>query len=531
MHGESQSQVNSQSAGVVANTLRAELETRRNAGTPFQLREVVKLMVPLCTEVAELHGDDQYFFVHPSCIIYASNSVSLDITTAGQLPDLTRDRACIPPEGRQGALGDARASVFSLGAIFYEMVTGESVGPGMRRPSELVPGLPPSFEVLVGKALVAEPAHRPGDLNALAQALHRNDPNASIPPPPADMSHHDHGEHIDVDVSLSMMPPPPTGATPKISVIPEPPSLTPVTVSTAMPSSGAAPGSGAGATERLAQLKASLEADPRPRYVVVKDGMDHGPFSAVELLQQLATGTFCSEHVLRDTLSQDQKAITDWKEFAPFARQAKLGQEAAEQRQALEQTVTAEKKSLRFKAMIGGGVLVVVGAGLFGWWMRERAKEENELTVSEQRGQSVDFDGGIAGPKKTKWGGGPWKGGSAGPGGPRPIIPGGMSCEGAKNKYVTDYAIGGAKGPPDLTAGHYGAVLNKGTYLNACGVPFNMAVSICAAVQNGRAVGVTVTTKPPNAGIARCVDGQIRSMGFPANPRLDIAYTHFKASE
>ena len=27
-------------------------------------------------------------------------------------------------------------------------------------------------------------------------------------------------------------------------------------------------------------MKASLESDTRPRYVVVKDGMDHGPFSA-----------------------------------------------------------------------------------------------------------------------------------------------------------------------------------------------------------------------------------------------------------
>jgi hypothetical protein len=32
-------------------------------------------------------------------------------------------------------------------------------------------------------------------------------------------------------------------------------------------------------TEQLAALKRSLEADRSPRYVVVKDGMDHGPFA------------------------------------------------------------------------------------------------------------------------------------------------------------------------------------------------------------------------------------------------------------
>jgi hypothetical protein len=56
-----------------------------------------------------------------------------------------------------------------------------------------------------------------------------------------------------------------------------------------------------------------------------------------------------------------------------------------------------------------------------------------------------------------------------------------------------------------------------------------MGVNICAAVQNGRAVGVTVRTSPPSAGIAGCIAGQIRGMAFPAHPRLDIAYTNFSA--
>ena len=64
-------------------------------------------------------------------------------------------------------------------------------------------------------------------------------------------------------------------------------------------------------TERLAEVKAALESDPRPRYVVVKDGIDHGPFSAVELLQQIATGSFVGTQVLRDTLSTDERAIDD----------------------------------------------------------------------------------------------------------------------------------------------------------------------------------------------------------------------------
>jgi hypothetical protein len=83
---------------------------------------------------------------------------------------------------------------------------------------------------------------------------------------------------------------------------------------------------------------------------------------------------------------------------------------------------------------------------------------------------------------------------------------------------------------PDLTAGQFGAVLNRGTYLNSCGVPPSMSVSICAAVQNGRAVGVTVRTDPPNGGIAGCIRGQVSSMSFPSNPRLDVSNTVFQAT-
>src|SRR5262249_33901436 len=82
-----------------------------------------------------------------------------------------RDRACLAPEERKGVEGDARASVFTIGAILYELLTSASVGPGMRRPAEVVPDISPGLEALLGKALVADPKHRPGDLAALAQAL------------------------------------------------------------------------------------------------------------------------------------------------------------------------------------------------------------------------------------------------------------------------------------------------------------------------------------------------------------------------
>ena len=88
--------------------------------------------------------------------------------------------------------------------------------------------------------------------------------------------------------------------------------------------------------------------------------------------------------------------------------------------------------------------------------------------------------------------------------------------------------IGGDHGPPDLSSADYSAVLDRGAYLSGCGVPESMAVDVCAAVQNGRARGVTVRTKPKNAGIERCVARAVRQLAFPSHPRLDVARTHFE---
>jgi hypothetical protein len=105
------------------------------------------------------------------------------------------------------------------------------------------------------------------------------------------------------------------------------------------------------------------------------------------------------------------------------------------------------------------------------------------------------------------------------------VLAGGMSCEQAMNTYSTELKMSGNK--PDITAGQYGAILNRGGYVVSCGAPFSMTVNICAAIQNGRAVGVTVVTKPPNRGVASCIASRIRSMSFPSHPALDVTRTVF----
>jgi len=507
---------------VAPGSLRAEMETRRAAGRRFTVKEAIGIIVPICTRLAALHAQGVRLFAHPSSLALDGSGVLEDRAHAA--PTLPRDRACLAPEERKGSEGDARATVFAVGAMLYELLTNASIGPGMRRPSEMVPDLPASLESILGKALVADPKHRPADLLALAQALHHVAPSASIAPPAADESHLDQDGDFEVDIRLSMIPP---SEMPQPSVIPRAAPLPRIS------GGGAYPGADNGAaaqradpTRRLADLKAALESDPRPRYVVIKDGMDHGPFSAVEALQQIASGQFVEGNVLRDTFTGDERFIKDWDEFAPFAEQAKLNRDIVHEKKQLDAVVATEKKGTQYKALIGVAVLGVFGAFAAGLWLRDRANRDHEREVQGEGAVSIDIDGGLGASTKKPGPGGPMPGGGVGPGN-HPVLPGGMSCEGARAKYVEDYD---KAAPPDLSAGAYGAVLNKGTYLNSCGVPSSMSVSICAAVQNGRAVGVTVTTTPKSAGVASCISGAVRSLSFPSHPRLDVTTTSFAAN-
>ncbi len=511
-------------AAVVPGTLRARLEELRARGTQLNLKQAVGIIVPICVEVANLHRAGHKLFVHPSSLVeddLGFYKVSLD--HAQKAPILPRDKACMAPEERSGQPGSQRASVFAVGAILYELVTGQSVGPGMRRPSEVVSSLPQGMEAVLAKALVSDPGHRPDDLNALAQALHQFAPPGSVPPPPpADVSHLDHDEGFEVDVSMSLMPPKPPGSSAKAA--PTPAAGSPYEMPVIAQPKAPAPASRPNATSELATLKARLESDPRPRYVVIKDGMDHGPFSAVELLQQIATHVFTEVDTIRDALTKDERTIKDWDEFAPFAENARLHRDIKAEKQAIERVVAQESKSTTTKAVLVAGVVGVLLAGAAVWFLTVRGSKNDDVSVKVDENSNIEVDGGLTGSKK----GGGGKGGRViGNSGGIPILGGGMSCEAAQAAYVEEMSMGGPRGQADLTANQYGAVMNSGTYFGHCGVPDNVGINICAAVQNGRAVGVTVTTRPRNPKYESCVAGAVRGLKFPSHPKLDVSRTTF----
>lgn len=500
------------------------MDSRRAEGRRLSLDDAIAVIVPVCIDLKERHARGEAHFVHPSAIASGPDGLMRIEPQLAVNPKDPRDRAALAPEVlRSNSPGDARASVFAVGAMLYEAVCGTPVGPGMRRPRDANPDLPEALEHLLAKALVADPSHRPDDLGALASAMHHLAPMKSIPPPDADVSKLDRSENFEVDIRLSIMPPERgPGVEPPPPSIPQP--IAPMSSAMSVQAQAQAQAQAQIArdpTRQLAVLKARLESDPRPRYVVNKERMDHGPFSAVELLQQIASHKFVGKDILRDELTGGSKEIDEWEEFAPFAQHARMHRDIAHEKKEVAKVEKAEKKAGAAKFIIGIVMAVaLLGVGIF-FVIKQVGSRKDGGDLSDDP-SAVDLSGGgsLKGGKKAASGGG---GGGKGGGG----FVGGMSYEAALNSNNQEISMGGAKGGPDLTDAQLSAPMRNAAFISGCGAPDSMKVTVKVAVKNGRAVGVSVYTNPSNQGVTACVDRHVRGLGWPPNSKMDFFTTTY----
>jgi hypothetical protein len=103
------------------------------------------------------------------------------------------------------------------------------------------------------------------------------------------------------------------------------------------------------------------------------------------------------------------------------------------------------------------------------------------------------------------------------------------SCEAAIARYNEQLTIGAARGPADITREAYASILQNGRYLSACSIPERTVFEICAAVKDGRAVGITIVSNPASPALNGCVRKAVARLKFPQNSRLDVTHTRFDA--
>ena len=250
--------------------------------------------------------------------------------------------------------------------------------------------------------------------------------------------------------------------------------------------------SGPNVAQQLATLKARLEADPRPRYVVNKQRMDHGPFNAVELLQQIASNQFVGTDELRDELSGQSRPISEWEEFAPFAQHAKIARDIKHEKKEVARVESAEKKSGAAKVIISvalilavgsaAAVVVLQGARLAKRRRERRGRERARLSTSTAASPANPADGAAAGAAEAAA-----ARGAAGAAG---------SAEATKprsTRTTSRSTSAAAAGPISPTRSSAGRSRTRRSSA-AAARPTSMKVTVKVAVKMGRAVGVSVYT-------------------------------------
>jgi hypothetical protein len=491
----------------------------------MSLEEAVAVLVPVCMDLNERHGRGERLYVHPSAIAPGADGLARLDPRLASAPTQPFDKHCIAPElQRTLEPGDACSSVFSVGAMLYEMVTGLHIGAAMKRPREIEPSLPDSLEVLIGKAIIGDRAHRPADLGALASALYHAAPRKSIHPPEVSEARLDASAQLEVDVRFSMLPPSvaPNRDTSYVKRVDgQGPDLGDPFGQPVIDRTKQAPRRGPDdATAQLGALKHRLESDPRPRYVVNKDKMDHGPFSAVELLQQIASHAFVGEDGLRDEISGQHMPIAEWDEFSPFAAQAGLLREKRAEEKAVVRAADADKKRGIASSILAVSLIIALAGVGTVWFLTRRGTRNEDVVVSNDRGGEVVINGDIKGKKKAAGGAGHAGGGGGGG------FSSGQSYEAVLASNNESITMGESTGP-DLTNAQLAGPLRHASFVTSCGAPDDMKVQVRVAVRMGTPIGVTVQTTPASAGVAACIERAVRGLRWQANPKTDFVTTNY----
>jgi hypothetical protein len=350
---------------------------------------------------------------------------------------------------------------------------------------------------------------------------------------------------IDVDIAASLAPPGTSnrGAAGAAVQVPET-SLLPISiVSDAAPANAAqtaiqAPAlqtaTARGQADELAAVTARLVANDAPRWVAVKNGMDHGPFTARELIKLIVDGEVQEQHLLFNMASNERKPLAEYRDFQPFVQQYKIRRDEHEHAVALDRSKKVETRSNAAKFAILAvsiGAVALIGGSYFlnRKAAGERKRSEADLAALYETGQvRITGTAGILQFQPRTGGKGRASGRSSGSG-----SSGFSSYEDAMNQAMElgDATKGG--GERQLTSSDVAGVMNRelnrmfgcvGEELRHGGKLGNVVIDL-AILGSGNVAGASVHSG--SAGFQRCLAAKLKEVRFPSfpAPRMGARYS------
>ena len=457
--------------------------------------------------------------------------------------------AHLAPELKEGDAPTIAADVFSFGAVAYSLFTGRAPGADFVAPSEVHEHASDELDAWLIQCLAADPAERfptPADaLKALGPLLKGA--------PKSDGSE-EFGVAIQVQKGGASRPS--AASVPTPTPAPRAPSSADPFAAQPAPEPAAAPAPASGGVDLGATL-AEIEENDGHHWLVVKDGLDHGPFSGREVVRMIVDGEISREHMVSNMDTGERRTVAEWPQFGGFASHYEAKVEQAETAKAVEAAESSEQRASRTKLFVALGIIGLVLVAGVAFVMTRNAAQEGpaerasldglyEMGEIEIQGTAESLpmpgQGGHAAGGRRHGGG---HGGAHGTGGGAGGAGGGdqdgaggagLSYEDAMNRVVEmgDISQGGGAGGGQLSSSTVAGVMNRhvGRLYTRCVIPeqqrggnFASATIDIAILGSGQVQGASA--RQGSAAFRACINRTVRTVRFPSfgAPRMGARYS------
>jgi serine/threonine protein kinase len=495
------------------------IQERDRDGEPLSLRGVYNVIAHLCSALSYAHEKGPHGTLRPSVVWvtrggrvkvrdFGVGQVLLD--SAGPSAFKDADHACLAPEVKRGEAPSARSDVFGIGAILYELLTTKSPGADFVAPSKVRADIPPEVDRILLDCLAIDPSERFESPEAVRAALIPFVTQANSLPPPADTG-------VSIDVVINSVAPPADIDVPMLSLMPQ-----------ASFSPPPPPKRG------LMSLINQLSADSKQRWMVARDKMDHGPFSARELIERLNIGGFNGDDPTFNVETGERRPLREWPQFREFILQREHQDTRAAEEAARFHAQKSEKRSTAMKWLVAVSVVGLIAISV-GGFLLSRSSDAREAASTQlddlfKLGKITTGEAGLLPdqPIQTR------KRSSSSAPTPLKRRNGFSTYEEAMSRAVAIGDASQAGGEGRLTGGQVASVMNRNLnrFYNKCvlpevnsgGKPGNVKVDLAIA-GNGSVLGATVRSGSPT--FQGCMSNQIKSVRFPTfgAPRMGARYS------
>ncbi len=493
------------------------IQRRDRDGDPISLRGIYNVVAHLCSALSYAHEKGPHGTLRPSVVwVTRGGRVKVRDFGVGQVLFASvgrsafddQEHACLAPEVKRGEPATPRSDVFGIGAILYELLSARSPGADFVAPSHVRDDIPPELDGIVFQCLAPDPKDRFDSPEAVRNALAPFVTQAnSLPPPPA--------ADLSVDIDLGSVLPPPDLEIQMASLLPRAPLAPPPP-----PKRG------------LISLIDELSADPKQRWMVARDKMDHGPFNARELIERLNVGGFSGDDPTCNLDTGERKPFREWAEFREFILQREHQDTEAAEQAARTNARRSEKRSAAVKWLVAASLIGVVALAVGGFLLSRssgaREALSTELDDLFKLGKITTGEAGLLPDQPVRR----RKRGAKASSATRSSGFGSYDDAMSRAMEIGDASQGGGEGR--LTGTQVASVMNRNLnrFYGKCvvpevksgGKPGNVKVDLAIA-GDGSVMGATV--HGGSAGFQGCMGQEIRTVRFPTfgAPRMGARYS------